>query len=143
MVDKVNGKAMPDQHLTGSLQYVSISLTTASPMVLIASPANNAEKLANIVAQKNLDALVQCVSQRSQPVILGAPVGAAPSINVAFGHVDVWPTVTAGNVTSLKANIDALQCWVVDSTATVEEQIAGKGAYTGAAFVATVTVQSF
>lgn len=83
MVDKVNGKAMPDQHLTGSLQYVAVNAGSALPL--------------NV--QANLDRLVETLSQRSQPVILGTPVGNV--VNVAFGHEDVWGSHAAGQSVAL------------------------------------------
>lgn len=83
MVDKVNGKAMPDQTLTGSLQYVVINSGSALPLA----------------TQANLDKLVETISQRSQPVILGVPNSNV--INVAFGHEDVWGTHASGQSVTL------------------------------------------
>lgn len=73
MVEKVNGMAMPDQFATGSMQFVEIDAKAVKPL--------------NV--QANLDLLVQVISTRSQPLILGTPNGNV--INVAFGHADVWP----------------------------------------------------
>ena len=102
MVDKVNGKAMPDQHLTGSLQYVAIDAGSALPL--------------NV--QANLDRLVETVSQRSQPVILGKPSGNA--INIAFGHEDVWGQAVVG--ASLALLVDALvKAGFTGATAVVKE----------------------
>lgn len=107
MVDKVNGKAMPDQHLTGSLQYVAISV------------AENITPAAfGIASQVNLDKLVEVVSQRSQPVILGTPTGSVGSqvINVAFGHEDVWGKYAVGNdMTELEAALTAAGFTSVDA----------------------------
>lgn len=99
MVDKVNGKAIPDQHLTGSLQYVAIVVTQDITPGAFGS-----------TGQVNLDKLVECVSQRSQPMILGAPTGSVGSqtLNVAFGHEDVWGKYAVGaDMTELEAALVA------------------------------------
>jgi hypothetical protein len=107
MVDKVNGKAVADQHLTGSIQYVAISV------------AENITPAAfGVASQVNLDKLVETVSQRSQPVILGVPTGSVGSqiINVAFGHEDVWGTHSVGaDVTALETALTAAGFTSVDA----------------------------
>ena len=99
MVDKVNGKVSADQHLTGSLQYVAITVTQdITPAAF------------GVASQVNLDKLVETCSQRSQPVILGAPTGSVGGqvINVAFGHEGVWGTHAVGDdVTLLEAALVA------------------------------------
>lgn len=83
--------ATADQFATGSMQFLVIDAKAVKPL--------------NV--QANLDLLVQVISTRSQPLILGAPEGNV--INVAFGHAEVWSDKnTSGNTATFTDLVAAL-----------------------------------
>lgn len=66
MTQKVHGVSFPGQHLTGGLNYYTVRT------VLDIRPS--ADKDLNDAAQKRLNKLVETISLRAQPVIMGKVV---------------------------------------------------------------------
>lgn len=76
MVDKVNGVSFPGQHLTGGLNYYTVrTLLDIRPTVSGEIGADGVfdQSTADIsnAAQQRLDKLVEVISTRAQPVIMG------------------------------------------------------------------------
>lgn len=82
MTEKVNGfVGTPDQFVSGAMSMFTI---TVSGLDLTAAPANGTS---------NLDKLIQAVSTRAQPVILGKPT--ATVLRVAVEHAEIFGDLTA------------------------------------------------
>lgn len=107
MTQKVNGVSFPGQHLTGGLNYYTVrTLLDIRP---------SADKDINDAAQKRLNKLVETISLRAQPVIMGKVV---ESVEAKADITDL-PAVAAlpdGNVTVyvLKFAIEHNLAWEVE-----------------------------
>jgi hypothetical protein len=84
MVDKIHGfVAAPDQSLVGAVQFYTVS--TANNIVTVTNGDN-----------AYLDTLVNAISTRAQPVILGTPSGTGPyTLRFAVEHAGVLGNLTA------------------------------------------------
>lgn len=110
---KVNGRVSSGEFLTGNLQFYTITTTNnILPLGVTDATANS---------QKALDKLVEIISLRGQPIILGQPYKSGSDYIVKFAneHTDSWestPTLaesiaahgvdfgfTSSNVTVAKA----------------------------------------
>jgi len=82
MTDKVNGfVGTPDQFLSGAVKMFTV---TVAGLDLTVAPANGTS---------NLDKLIQAISTRAQPVIMGTPTSTA--LNFAVEHNEVFGDLTA------------------------------------------------
>jgi hypothetical protein len=77
--NKVNGHALAGEHLTGNIQFYSI---TTSVDITGAAPASAAA----------LDKLVEVISLNGQPIIMGAPVASGGNFVLKFAieHTGAW-----------------------------------------------------
>lgn len=84
MVEKVNGRAFGGEFLTGNMQFLtvttSIDIRTTG---MVGASANS---------QARFDRLIEVVSQRAQPIILGGVTVDESNYVVTFAieHLDVW-----------------------------------------------------
>jgi hypothetical protein len=97
--NKVNGHAFAGEHLTSNIDYFTVS----TPVNLTAAVANGISAL---------DKLVEVVSLRGQPVIMGAVTGTGPYVlKFATEHKGSWNVsgdqVTDNSAADLKAAIIA------------------------------------
>lgn len=84
MTEKVNGFAAGnDQFLSGAVTKYTVTVSNAD---LTAAPANGTS---------NLDRVIEIISTRAQPVILG--VVTATGFSFAVEHADVFGTTTGPN----------------------------------------------
>lgn len=105
MTDKVHGFTHAGQHLVGDsvLGLPMFVVTTATDIVT--QTADNSETDTGLypVHTHNaaLDALIQAISVRAQPVIVGTPAGTGPyTLHFAVEHLDIFGDITAqGNDT--------------------------------------------
>jgi|HigsolmetaAR203D_1030402.scaffolds.fasta_scaffold04436_4 hypothetical protein len=84
MSNKVNGKALPGENLTGNLQFFSVTTTVDISGTTAQS-------------QKAFDRLIEIISLNGQPVILG-PVtvdGSDYSFRFATEHAGAWASADA------------------------------------------------
>lgn len=84
MTDKVHGfVGTPDQFLSGAMKMFTV---TTSDDIKTVTDGHNVK----------LDKLVEAISTRAQPVILGTPAGTGPyTLNIAVEHNEVFGDLTA------------------------------------------------
>lgn len=84
MTDKVHGfVGTPDQFLSGAMKMFTV--TTSDDIVTVTGGHNAA-----------LDKLIEAISTRAQPVILGTPAGSGPyTLNIAVEHNEIFGDLTA------------------------------------------------
>lgn len=90
--NKVNGHAFAGEHLTGNIQFYSI---TTGVDITGTTPASAAA----------LDKLVEVISLNGQPIIMGAPVASGSNfvLKYAIEHTAAWAN-SATLVASIQAN---------------------------------------
>jgi hypothetical protein len=90
--NKINGHVAAGEHLTGNLQFYSVSTA-----VDISGAA--------ALSQAALDKLVEVISLNGQPVIMGAPVksGSTYTLKFAVEHTGAWVD-SAALVAAIKAH---------------------------------------
>ena len=82
MTEKVNGfVGTPDQFLSGGMNMYTVTVTGLD---LTAAPANGTS---------DLDMLIQAISTRAQPVIMGTPT--ATVLRFAVEHNEIFGDLTA------------------------------------------------
>lgn len=85
MTTKVNGHVVPGQHLSSASEYITIT-TTVNILV------NGDVAGGTPVSQTALDKLIEVVSLRAQPVVLGLPTlsGGVYTVRLLTEHANAW-----------------------------------------------------
>lgn len=106
MTDKVHGFSMPGQHITGGLDFFSVYTTlditplefeqhgTYVPSFTQGTYATNYQDTRVVDSQLRLDKLIETISTRAQPVIMGAVTTVTADASTA-DTIDL-PAATAG-----------------------------------------------
>ena len=85
MTDKVHGFAhTPDQFLSGGLPMFTATVASGGLTTLVGTEEQHSVKL---------DKLIEAISTRAQPVVLGTPT--ATVLNFAVEHKDIFGDLTA------------------------------------------------
>ena len=106
MTDKVHGFSMPGQHITGGLDFFTVYTTlditplefeahgTYTPAFTEGTYATNYQDTRVVDSQLRLDKLIETISTRAQPVIMGAVTTVTADASTA-DTIDL-PAATAG-----------------------------------------------
>lgn len=104
--NQVNGKVLSGEHLTGNLQFYSVTTSI---------------DITPVSGQANLNKLIEVISLNGQPVIMGAVTGTGPySLKFAIEHAGSWADA-ATLVAAIKAHAPAFAAST--TTATIGETL--------------------
>ena len=92
MVDKVHGTSFPGEHLTGNMDFFTVYTTVNITPSASADPA--------AASQVALDKLVETISMRAQPVIMG---GVVTNVGTDPGSV---PAYVSGNTYTFRFAVE-------------------------------------
>jgi hypothetical protein len=94
MTDKVHGFShTPDQFLSGGLKMFTVTVTGVDMTAKTTTPASGAGGMADVSTESHspdFDKVVEIISTRAQPVIMGAV--SATTFNFAVEHNDIFAT---------------------------------------------------
>ena len=96
MTDKVHGfTATPDQFLSGGLPMFTATVTGVdlTAKTATASGVGTPKDVASELHSAALDKLIEALSIRAQPVVMGTPT--ATKLNFAVEHKDIFGDLTA------------------------------------------------
>jgi hypothetical protein len=95
MVDKVNGHVLAGESLTGNIDFFTL---TTSVNILASDNGGNP------ASQARLDKLVEVISLRGQPIIMGTPFTASSNyvFKFAIEHTGAWEGVTPSLVNAIE-----------------------------------------
>jgi hypothetical protein len=115
MVEKVHGSVNPGESLTGNLEFFTV---TTSVNILTRDAGTAATQAA-------LDKLVEVISLRGQPIIMGAPFADSGSyvFKFAIEHAGAWTGATPSLRDSIAAHASSFGFTTSNTTVAVAERI--------------------